>query len=345
MRDRVVRRDEARRARHDLAGGERPAHGARKRREHELARLVERAAVDGRGRLRVAAAAEGRGERGGVELRHAGAHDAEDALVHLDEADEAARRPSGRRPCARGSRRRRRTRGQATAVTSTSKPPASCVSSRGDERVEQRALALAERRVEVLRDHVLPRAVAQAPGERLGVAKRDARVAERAGVLVDPEREHGRLERRQLDLALGEDRRPASSSGRRPPSGRRSPRAPSRAPPRAWWSKSDDLDARVARDVLELAQPRRRGRSRRRSAARSRRVDASRAPRRRAPPRAGGRSRARCGSASRRARRPRPDRAGARRACDANASKSVFAWVAMTSTRRRLVRGRAGSAI
>ena len=52
---------------------------------------------------------------------------------------------------------------------------------------------------------LLSRAVAQAPGERVGVALRRGRIGERAGVLVDAERERGRLERRRLELALGED--------------------------------------------------------------------------------------------------------------------------------------------
>ena len=48
--------------------------------------------------------------------------------------------------------------------------------------------------------------MAHAPGERLRVADGRARVAERTGVLVNPERECGRLDRAHLDLALGEDR-------------------------------------------------------------------------------------------------------------------------------------------
>jgi hypothetical protein len=52
---------------------------------------------------------------------------------------------------------------------------------------------------------VQPRAVAQAPGNRLGVALRRGGEAERAGVFVNAEREGGGLERSDGQLALGED--------------------------------------------------------------------------------------------------------------------------------------------
>ena len=59
--------------------------------------------------------------------------------------------------------------------------------------------------MQVLRDEILARAVADAPGEGVGVPLRGRRVRERARVLVDAERERGRLEHGGLDLALGED--------------------------------------------------------------------------------------------------------------------------------------------
>ena len=150
------------------------------------------------------AAAERPRDGGGVELRNARAADAEDPPVHLDEADERlgirevddlvrevrdsvdVRRPGDRRD-------------------EDLQPADGVALERCDERVEERALLLGERRAQVLRDHVLARPVAQAPGQRLGVPERDPGIAERARVLVDPEGEDGRLERRHLQLALGED--------------------------------------------------------------------------------------------------------------------------------------------
>ena len=49
------------------------------------------------------------------------------------------------------------------------------------------------------------RAAAHAPGQRLRVPRRRGGERERAGVLVDAEREHGGLERRHRDPALGDD--------------------------------------------------------------------------------------------------------------------------------------------
>ena len=172
---------------------------------------------------------------------------------------------------------------------------------RRDQRVEQRALLLRERRAQVLRDHVLAGAVAQAPGERLGVADADARVAERAGVLVDPEREDGRLERRDRDLPLGQD-----------PDHRRRQRAVLREDEVLGLHpvgrlagvvvEDDDLDGGVARDPLELAQALRvHGLDDDQPPDRVQ-VDPARLERARARRRAGGRTPARSGSGSRRAR-------------------------------------------
>ena len=70
---------------------------------------------------------------------------------------------------------------------------------------QQLALVPGQGRMEELREQLLPGAVAEAPAQRLGVALSRRRVGEGAGVLVDPEREGCRLERRDGDLALGED--------------------------------------------------------------------------------------------------------------------------------------------
>jgi hypothetical protein len=70
---------------------------------------------------------------------------------------------------------------------------------------QQLALVPGQVRMEVLREQLLLGAVAEAPGQRLGVALSRCRVGEGAGVLVDAEREGRCLERRDRDLALGED--------------------------------------------------------------------------------------------------------------------------------------------
>ncbi len=252
VRDRVVRRDEPRGVRHDLARGERPSHGARQRGEHERPRFVERSAIDGRGRLGVTAAAERAGERRGVELGHAGARDAEDPLPHLHERDEAARI------------------GEVDELVDEVRDPVDVLGpgdrgdehleaagvvrlDPGDERLEERALLRPQGRVQVLGDHVLARAVAQAPAERVGVALGHRRIRERARVLVDAEREHGRLERGRLDLALGED-----------PDERGRERAVLRedevllaqpvGPLGLVVIEDDHLDAGPQRDLLELTQ-------------------------------------------------------------------------------------------
>ena len=89
--DRAVGPDEACRTGHDLRRGWERARGARERRQDELPGIVERPAVDGRGRLLVPAAAERRRDRGGVQLGQARAGDAEHPPVHLHEADERQR--------------------------------------------------------------------------------------------------------------------------------------------------------------------------------------------------------------------------------------------------------------
>ena len=164
--------DEPRRARHDLAGGERPAHGVRAaRRARARARVVERAAVDGRGRLRMPAAAERAARARRRRARRRGcATTQNDALVHLDEADEAARVGEVDELVGEVRDRRRRTRARRPRrrAPRSRRPRAS--RARRAARRRARARCVAERRVEVLRDHVLPRAVAQAPGERVGVA-------------------------------------------------------------------------------------------------------------------------------------------------------------------------------
>ena len=132
-----------------------------------------------------------------------------------------------------------------------------------DERVEQRALALGERRVQVLRHHLLARAVPHAPGEGLRVADRRPCVAKGARVLVDAEGEGSRLDRAHLDLALGEDR----DHGRREGSVLGADRVLGPHPVELLARmvvEEDDLDLGASRSGLELAEALRDARSRRR---------------------------------------------------------------------------------
>ena len=133
--------------------------------------------MHGRSGLRVAAPAERRRDGRGIELRQARADDAEDASVHLDEADERE-----------GVREVDDLVGEVRDAVDVGRPfdrgdqhlDAGDVLrlERRDERVEKRALVLRERRAQELRDYLLAGAVSQAPGEGLGVADAGVRVAE-----------------------------------------------------------------------------------------------------------------------------------------------------------------------
>ena len=252
LRDRVVGAHEARRARHDLRRRPQRASGPREGGEDELARLGERAPVHRRGSLLMPAAAQHRGDRGRVELGQARAHDAEDAAVHLHEADEGQRvgeiddlvRQVGDavdvgRP--RDGRHEHLEAGDRVRLE------------RRDEGVEQGTLLLRERRAKVLGDDLLARAVAQAPGERLGVADAHAGIGERPRVLVDAERENRRLEGRDGELPLGQD----PHHRRRQGAVLREDEVLGLHPVRRLAGmvvEDDDLDGRIAGDALELAQ-------------------------------------------------------------------------------------------
>ncbi len=264
----------------------------------------EAAPKDRRGRLGVAAAAEDPGRGSGVELLRAAADDAEHPAVHLDEQHERLRV------------------GQVDDLVREVRDPVD-VARPGDgrdehldpghlvrlERVEQRAEQLAlvagQRRVQELGEQLLARPVAQAPRERLGVALRRRRIGERAGVLVDPERERRRLERRHGELALGEH---ADERGRQRAVIREEGVLLARPLRRlARVVVEDDLlDLGIERDAPRARRAGSHGWSRRRSGGGSRRSRAGRPRRARARRRAGARTRGRCGSASPPGRRPRP---------------------------------------
>jgi hypothetical protein len=119
---------------------------------------------------------------------------------------------------------------------------------------EELALLLGQRRVEELGEQLLARAVAQAPGQGLRIALGRRRVRERARVLVDPEREGGRLEGRHRELTLREH---ADEGGRE--CAVLGKHGVLRGGPVRGLARvvveDDRLDGRVDRDRLELAQP------------------------------------------------------------------------------------------
>ena len=254
-RDRLVRADRARRARHDLARSDGLARRLRERLAHACERLVERALERRRGRTGVASAAQSLGERARVELGRLRAGDAEDAAAHLDQADERAGLGQVDELVGEGGDAHVGRLGGGRGDDDLGAGDLL-----GRERVEQGREQLAllggEGRVEVAAHLLLAGAMVEAPGQRVGVSARGRGVRERARVLVDAEREDGRLERRDGDLPLGEhpDERGRQSRVlrehgllRRDPAGQLV----------AVVVEDDLLDLRVERDRLELAEPRR----------------------------------------------------------------------------------------
>jgi hypothetical protein len=200
----------------------------------------------------VAAAPEHRGERCGVELGHPAACDREDPAVHLDEHGEG-------RAVGHVHELVRQVRDSLDVLPrrrggNEDLDPRGLV---GLERVEQRreelALGVAQRRVQKARKKLLLGAVAKTPAERLGIALRRRRVGERASVLVNPEREDGCLHRSHRQLTLGqhadERRRQRAILGDDDVLARRPIR------PFGRVVVEDDLvDVRIERERLELAE-------------------------------------------------------------------------------------------
>ena len=123
VRDRVVRGDEARWARHDLSGGEAATHCAGKGFQHSTAGVVERAAVDGRGRLRVASASQRCRDRRRIELGRLACGRRRRPGLPSRRGRRARGSPSGRRSCGRDSRRRRRTPASGRRSRGSRSPP------------------------------------------------------------------------------------------------------------------------------------------------------------------------------------------------------------------------------
>jgi hypothetical protein len=121
-----------------------------------------------------------------------------------------------------------------------------------NESVEQRALALGEWSVQILRDHLLAGPMPHAPRERLGVADGRPRVAERAGVLVDAESEGCRLDGAHLDLPFRQDRHHGGREGA--VLGADGVLRPHPVELVGVVVEEDDLDLGVPRGCFELAQ-------------------------------------------------------------------------------------------
>ncbi len=253
MRHRLFRRDRTRGSRHHLARPDRLACRLLQALERGGPSFVEREPRDRRGSLRVAAAPERLGDARGVDLRRTAADHREDAVFHLDEAGEGL------------------AVGEVDELVSevrdavdVPRPRDGCHQhlhaadvvrlGRVQQRIEQITLLGRERHVEVRGDEVLIRAVAQAPRERLGVALRRARIRERAGVLVDAERERRRLERRDRELPFREDA--DEGRGQRPVARQdRGLRVDPVGKLDVVMVEDDLLDLRVEGDAFELAQP------------------------------------------------------------------------------------------
>ena len=75
---------------------------------------------------------------------------------------------------------------------------------RRHQRTKELPLLVVERRVQKAGQQVLPRPVPQAPRERVRIPLRRCRIGQGARVLVDAERERGRLQRRDGNFPLGE---------------------------------------------------------------------------------------------------------------------------------------------
>ena len=192
-------------------------------------------------------------------------------------------------------------------------PPASCVSKPSISAPSRSRSPVRQRRVQERAEQLLAGAVADAPGECLDVSLRRRRVGQRAGVLVDPQRERGRLHRRHRHLAVGEN----ADERRRQGAVLRDHRC-RRVGPLGQLARvvveHDLLDRRIARDGLELRQPRGADGLDDDQAADICHLDACRLRRARARRRSGGRSRGRSGSGTPAPPRSRPGTACARRA-------------------------------
>ena len=248
--------DGACRSRHDVSCDRRRASRCPQSVHHALARDGEALPGD-RGRcLCVTATPERRGDRGRIDSFRPAPDDGENTLVHLHQEDERTR-------IRQVDDLVREIRDAVDVLGPAHGREVDVLLWRVDrlERVEQllqqAPLRRCQRRVKVLVHEILTRAVAEAPRESVDVALRRGRIGQRARVLVNPERERGRDERRRQELPLGkypdERRRERSVRGqdcsiRGDPVGELV---------LGMVVEEDLLDVGIERDGLELTQPRR----------------------------------------------------------------------------------------
>ena len=309
----LLARDGMHRLRHHLAGAGRLLGDARGLHQHPLqhGRRVLLAREGGSG-LRMPAAAERRDRLVDRKRGRAAARDHQHPALHLDAQEQ--RVPVGRVAHARHQRGRVV---DVAACAARPRPRRAAPPRRARcgrrQPLQQLALVALQRAAQVAGELLLVRAEAHAGGQRLDVAVGGRGVGQGAGVLVDAERERGRVHRRDARSPLEQQpqhpRHHAAVGGdkraRRPPRAGRDRRGGRRRPPRRRRAPP----ARPARPGARGRSPRPR-----RAAARCR-ARARTAPRPGSRPRAGCRTRARCGSRRRAGRCARPGRAAAPRAC------------------------------
>ena len=139
-----------------------------------------------------------------VESRRAAAGDREDAAVHLDQHHQRA---TVGEVGDLGRQRRDAVHVARPANGGHQHRHAAHVDLAGgvQQRSQQGAMVLVQRRVQEAPDQPLVGAVAGAKGQRLDVSKAGGGIGQRAGVLVDAQRQRGGLGRGRLDRPLGED--------------------------------------------------------------------------------------------------------------------------------------------
>ena len=214
-RHRLVRADRARRRRHHVAccSGRRAAAERLSRRARASASGPGRSPTPparGRRRRALPRRAPRRARRSGCAPRR----------TRGRPSRPGARAPcsrSGRRPCARGSRCRRRTAARRRPRRAPRRPPTVCGSRPLEQRCEQVALVVAQRRVQELREQLLRarRGAGTTRAPRRRAASRSAYVSEPVSSWI-PSANSGRLERRRPRSRARPGSRRASSSARRP---------------------------------------------------------------------------------------------------------------------------------
>ena len=253
--DRCVLLDAAGRRRHHVSRKGRISARCTQGVEDPRTSVREALARDRGSSPRMTSASESDGDRRGIDSVGPAPHDGEHTLVHLDEENECAN-VGEIEDLVREIRHAVDVVGPAHGCEEHILPVRVDRLQGVEQMLEQASLGRCQRCVQVLAHEVLSCAVAETPRQRVHVALRRRGVRQRARVLVDTERENGRLEPRRRELALGDD----ADEGRRQRAVRRDDCVLLRDPvgERIVTVMVEEhlLDAGVERDGLELAQPR-----------------------------------------------------------------------------------------